>query len=105
MAKKCGQYAVTVHREDGTNVQYLPGQEYKDGDDKLVTNPLAFEGGEDKAEPMDTVGSTEPPPAPGSKGATKEAWQNYANHYGVSFTQEMSVKEIAEACEAAGIAV
>jgi hypothetical protein len=105
MSKKCGEFAVAVHRSDGTTVWYLPGDEYKDGDDKLVTNPLAFEGGADKAEPMETVGSTAPPPAPGSKGATKEAWQNYANHYHVAFSQEMTVKDIADACADAGIPV
>jgi hypothetical protein len=66
---------------------------------------LAFEGGEDKAEPMETVGSTGPPPPPGTKGATKEAWQDYANQYHVHFTQDMSVKDISDACAAAGIAV
>jgi hypothetical protein len=105
MAKKCGPYAVHVKTEAGEDKWFYPGDEIDAASAKLIDNPLAFEGGEEKAEPMETFGNTEPPPAPGHKGATKEAWQNYANHYHVAFSQEMSPKELQDACADAGIPV
>lgn len=96
MAKKCGKYSTYVVDDDGVSHTFNEGDEYPSWAEKKITNPLAFEGGDDP-DPIDTIdpapstglvgfddgkGHDGPPPQSG-KGSGEPNWRAYAEDLGV----------------------